>query len=101
MSVTVVIKGEDIKAGSNLIMSNNKGRIAPVVAAKVVIDIKLIPTAEAIKGPSPCHQAKGNTTNIINIPKRAPVIASLTTALIAPRDFNFWVLKPRITTVEL
>ena len=33
-------------------------RIAPVVAAKVVIDIKLIPTAKAIKGPSPCHQAR-------------------------------------------
>ena len=42
ISVTVVMKGEDIKAGSNLILSNNKGRIAPVVAAKVVIDIKLI-----------------------------------------------------------
>ena len=40
--MTVVIKGEDIKAGSSLILSNNKGRIAPVVAAKVVIDIKLI-----------------------------------------------------------
>ena len=53
------MKGEDIKAGSNFILSNNKGRIAPVVAAKVVMDIKLIPTAEAIKGPSPCHQAKG------------------------------------------
>ena len=38
------MKGEDIKAGSNLILSNNKGRIAPVVAAKVVMDIKLIPT---------------------------------------------------------
>ena len=87
--MTVVIKGEDIKAGSNFILSNSKGRIAPVVAARVVIDIKLIPTAEAIKGPSPCHQAKGNTTNIIKTPKRAPVIASLTTALIAPRDFNF------------
>ena len=58
------MKGEDIKAGSNLILSNNKGRIAPVVAAKVVMDIKLIPTAEAIKGPSPCHQAKGNTTTV-------------------------------------
>ncbi len=89
MSVTVVMKGEDIKAGSNLILSNNKGRIAPVVAAKVVIDIKLIPTAEAIKGPSPCHQAKGKTTNIIKTPKRAPVMASLTTVLIAPIDFNF------------
>ena len=83
------MKGDDIKAGSSLILSNNNGRIAPVVAANVVIDIKLIPTAEAIKGPSPCHQAKGNTTNIINTPRRAPVIASLTTALIAPRDFNF------------
>ena len=89
ISVTVVMKGEDIKAGSNLILSNNKGRIAPVVAASVVIDIKLIPTAAAIKGPSPCHQAKGNTTNIIKTPKIAPVIASLTTAFIAPRDFNF------------
>ena len=28
MSVTVVIKGEDIKAGSNRILSNNKGKIA-------------------------------------------------------------------------
>ena len=89
MSVTVVMKGEDIKAGSNFILSNNKGSIAPVVAAKVVMDIKLIPTAEAIKGPSPCHHAKGNTTSIMKTPKRAPVIASLTTALIAPRDFNF------------
>ena len=44
------MKGEDIKAGSNFILSNNKGRIAPVVAARVVMDIKLIPTAEAIKG---------------------------------------------------
>jgi len=83
------MKGEDIKAGSNFILANNRGRIAPVVAAKVVIDINLIPTAEAIKGPSPCHQAKGNTTSIIKIPKRAPVIASFTTALITPRDFNF------------
>ena len=83
------MKGDDIKAGSNLILSNNNGRMAPVVAAKVVIDIKLIPTAEAIKGPSPCHQAKGNTTNIIKTPRRAPVIDSLITALIAPRDFNF------------
>ena len=83
------MKGDDINAGSNRILSNNKGKIAPVVAAKVVIEIKLIPTAEAIRGPSPCHQAKGNTTSIIKIPKRAPVIASLTTALMAPRDFNF------------
>ena len=30
------MKGEDIKAGSNFILSNNNGRIAPVVAAKVV-----------------------------------------------------------------
>jgi len=37
--VTVVIKGEDIKAGSNFILSNNKGRIAPVVAARVVMEI--------------------------------------------------------------
>ena len=49
------MKGEDIKAGSNFILSNNKGRIAPVVAAKVVMDIKLIPTAEAIKGLSLIH----------------------------------------------
>ena len=83
------MKGEDIKAGSNFILSNNKGSIAPVVAAKVVIDIKLIPTAEAIKGPSPCHQAKGNTTSIMKTPKIAPVIASLITALIAPRDLSF------------
>ena len=83
------MKGEDIKAGSNFILSNNKGSIAPAVAAKVVMDIKLIPTAEAIKGPSPCHQAKGNTTSIMKTPKRAPVIASLNTALKAPRDFNF------------
>ena len=75
ISVTVVIKGEDIRAGSKPILSNNKGRIAPAVAAKVVIDIKLIPTAEAINGPSPCHQAKGNTTSIIKIPNKAPVIA--------------------------
>ena len=58
------MKGEDIKAGSNFILSNNKGRIAPVVAAKVVIDIKLMPTAEAIKGPSPCHQAKAPQVQI-------------------------------------
>ena len=89
MSVTVVMKGEDIKAGSNFILSNSNGRIAPVVAAKVVIDIKLIPTADAIKGPSPCHHANGYTTTIINTPKRAPVIASLTTAFTAPRDLNF------------
>ena len=49
ISVTVVMKGEDIRAGSNPILSNNKGRIAPTVAAKVVMDIKLIPTAEAIR----------------------------------------------------
>ena len=101
ISVTVVMKGEDIKAGSNFILSNSKGKIAPVVAASVVIKIKLIPTAEAIKGPSPCHQAKGNTTSIINIPNNAPVNDSLITAFIAPNDFNFCVLKPRITTVEL
>ena len=29
------MKGDDIKAGSNFILSNNKGRIAPAVAAKV------------------------------------------------------------------
>ena len=34
------MNGEDIKAGSNFILSNIKGRIAPVVAAKVVMDIK-------------------------------------------------------------
>ena len=83
------MKGEDIRAGSNLILSNNNGRIAPAVAARVVMDIKLIPTANAIKGPSPCHQAKGNTTSIIKIPKRAPVIASLNTALIAPRAVSY------------
>ena len=71
------MKGDDIKAGSNLILSNNKGRIAPAVAAKVVIDIKLIPTADAIKGPSPCHQAKGNTTSIINTPKRLQLLTPL------------------------
>ena len=65
------------------------------------MEIKLIPTAAAIKGPSPCHHAKGNTTSIIKTPNKAPVIASLITALIAPRDFNFCVLKPLITTVEL
>ena len=83
------MKGEDIKAGSKPILSKSKGRIAPAVAASVVIEIKLIPTANAINGPSPCHQAKGKTTSIIKIPKRAPVIASLTTALNAPNDFNF------------
>ena len=83
------MKGEDIKAGSNRILSNSKGRIAPVVAAKVVINIKLMPTAEAIKGPSPCHQAKGNTTNIIKMPNIAPVIDSFSTAFMAPRDFIF------------
>ncbi len=83
------MNGDDIRAGSNLIRSNIKGRIAPVVAAKVVIDIKLMLTAEAIKGPSPCHQAKGNTTSVIKTPKRAPVIDSLTTALTAPKDFIF------------
>ena len=86
------MKGEDINAGSNFILSNNKGRIAPVVAAKVVMDIKLIPTAEAIKGPSPCHQAKGNTTSIMKTPKRAPVIASLNTALIAPVSYTHLTL---------
>ena len=66
------MKGEDIKAGSKPILSKSKGRIAPAVAARVVIEIKLIPTADAINGPSPCHQAKGKTTSIIKIPKRAP-----------------------------
>ena len=101
MSVTVVMKGEDIKAGSNLILSKSNGSIAPVVAAKVVMKIKLMLTAAAIKGPSPCHHAKGKTTNIIRTPKKAPVIPSLNTALIAPSDFNFCVLRPLITTVEL
>ena len=44
------MKGDDIKAGSKFILSNKRGRIAPVVAAKVVIEMRLIPTAEAIKG---------------------------------------------------
>ena len=83
------MKGEDIRAGSKPILSNSKGRIAPAVAANVVIEIKLIPTADAINGPSPCHQAKGKTTSIIKMPNRAPVMASLTTALKAPNDFNF------------
>ena len=83
------MKGEDIKAGSKPILSNSKGRIAPAVAANVVIEIKLMPTADAINGPSPCHQAKGKTTSIIKIPNRAPVIASLTTTLNAPNDFHF------------
>ena len=83
------MKGEDISAGSKPILSNIKGRIAPVVAAKVVIEIKLIPTADAIKGPSPCHHAKGKTTTIIKIPNKAPVIASFITALNAPNDFSF------------
>ena len=43
------MKGEDIKAGSNFILSNNNGRIAPVVAAKVVMDIKLIDVLGLIK----------------------------------------------------
>ena len=43
------MKGEDIKAGSNFILSNNKGRMAPVVAAKVVMDIKLIPLQRQLK----------------------------------------------------
>ena len=85
MSVTVVMNGEDIKAGSNFILSNNKGSIAPAVAAKVVMNIKLIPTAKAIKGPSPCHQAKGNTTNIIKTPNMAPVTCLLYTSP-SPRD---------------
>ena len=83
------MKGEDIKAGSKPILSNSKGRIAPAVAANVVIEIKLMPTADAINGPSPCHQAKGKTTSIIKIPNRAPVVASFTTTLNAPIDFNF------------
>ncbi len=62
------MKGEDIKAGSKPILSNSKGRIAPAVAANVVIEIKLIPTEDAINGPSPCHQAKGKRTNLIKIP---------------------------------
>ena len=44
--------------------------------------------------------AKGNTS-IIKTPNKAPVIVSLITALKAPIDFNFCVLKPLITTVEL
>ena len=95
------MKGEDIKAGSKPILSKSKGRMAPAVAASVVIEIKLIPTANAINGPSPCHHAKGKTTIIINIPNKAPVTASFTTAFKAPIDFNFCVLKPLITTVEL
>ena len=83
------MKGEDIRAGSKPILSKSKGSIAPAVAASVVIEIKLIPTANAINGPSPCHQAKGKTTSIIKIPNRAPVMASLTTALNAPNYFNF------------
>ena len=43
------MNGEDIKAGSNLILSNNKGRIAPVVAANVVNDIKLIQQQKLLK----------------------------------------------------
>ena len=75
------MKGEDIKAGSKPILSKSKGRIAPAVAANVVIEIRLIPTADAIKGPSPCHHAKGKTTNIIKIPSKAPVIASFITTV--------------------
>ena len=52
------MKGEDIKAGSKPMRSNSKGRNAPAVAAKVVIESKLIPTARPIKGPSPCHPCK-------------------------------------------
>ena len=56
-----------------------------MVAAKVVMDIKLIPTAEAIKGPSPCHQAKGNTTSIIKIPKRNSI-----TSCIYSSTYRYW-----------
>ena len=44
------MKGEDIKAGSNFILSNNKGRIAPVVAAKVVMGLISITTLAATTG---------------------------------------------------
>ena len=56
------------------------------MAASVVIESKLIPTASPINKLSPCHHAKGITTININIPSRAPVIASFEMALKAPKD---------------
>ena len=95
------MNGVDIRAGSKPIRSNNSGNAAPAVAARVVIASKLIPTDTPTKAPPPRHQAKGYTTTIINTPRRAPAIASRSTAC---RGFNtemLWVLNPRITTVEL
>ena len=89
MSVAVVIKGEDIRAGSKPILSKRSGSTAPAVAASVVIDSKLIPTAKPINNPSPCHHAKGTTTISINIPSSAPVIASFEIAYKAPKDLIF------------
>ena len=83
------MNGDDIKAGSKPIRSNIKGKRAPAVAASVVIEIKLIPTAKPIKGPFPCHHANGMTTNNIKIPNNAPVNASFNMAFKAPKDFIF------------
>ena len=83
------MKGDDIKAGSKPILSNIKGKRAPAVAARVVIEIKLMPTAKPIKGPSPCHHANGITTNNIKTPSKAPVTVSFNIAFKAPKDFIF------------
>ena len=95
------MNGEDIKAGSSPILLKSNGREAPAVAARVVIDIKLIPIANPIMGPSPCHQAKGITTNNIRSPNNAPDSDSFNMAFRGPMVLIFCVLKPRITTVEL
>ena len=89
ISVAVVMKGEDIRAGSKPILSKMSGSIAPAVAASVVIESKLMPTARPINSPSPCHHAKGITTISINIPSIAPVIASFEIAFKAPKDLIF------------
>ena len=59
------MNGADISAGSKPMRSKSKGKEAPAVAARVVIEIKLIPTAVATNGPCPCHQAKGTTNKAI------------------------------------
>ena len=45
------MNGADIKAGSKPMRSKSNGNDAPAVAARVVMAIKLIPTAVATKGP--------------------------------------------------
>ncbi len=95
------MNGVDIKAGSRPMRSNSSGKAAPAVAASVVIASRLMPTDRPTRALSPRHQAKGTTRIIIRTPSRAPASASRTTAFIGPSAVMLWVLRPRITTVEL